>query len=313
MKKFLTVISGLIFLLFSDIFAQDLPNKTNDENIIVPSGWRIMVKGKDKGLIIPGLHAELRPFTFSEIQFNQWVNEVDNIFIEYNIFDDQSTHEFVKEITKLPEIEPRISEAQKININAKLEGFGYAKEVVKNSGKLSFFVLSTILENRACIRGVNVATGFEAHLVRAAKSAGKSIGNLESMEIITTALGSIKDDAWISKIDRLVDYDFIRQCPQKWRKSNVEMFELFQKKLYTNLCEQQREAYKALWGETSVYDQFVNADSRNKEFARRIAAQVETEGRSLFMIGAGHFGCSNDVRELLKALNKDIEFVPLDE
>jgi uncharacterized protein YbaP (TraB family) len=313
MKKFFIVASGLIFLLFSDILAQDLPSKTNNENIIIPSGWRIIVKGKDKGLIIPGLHAELRPFKFSEIEFNKWVNEVDNIFIEYNIFDDQSTYEFVKEITKLPEIEHRISEAQKININAKLEGFGYDKEVVKNSGKLSFFVLSTILESRACVRSANVAMGFEARLVRAAKSAGKSIGNLESIEIITAALNSIKDEVWIGKIDRLVDYDFIRQCPQQWRKSNAEMFQLLQRKLYTNICQQQREAYKALWGETSIYDQFVNADSRNKEFARRIAAQVETEGRSLFMIGAGHFGCSNDVRELLKALNKDIEFVPLDE
>jgi hypothetical protein len=111
---------------------------------------------------------------------------------------------------------------------------------------------------------------------------------------------------------RQIDYDFLRKCPQLSADIMSGLFERFQQRLFSELCNEQHNANVVLWRGAGIFDNFINSNLRNKEFARRINEQLATSERSLLMIAAAHFGCSNDVRILLKELNKDIEFIPLD-
>jgi uncharacterized protein YbaP (TraB family) len=311
MKNFLLIIYSFILICHPSTTVGS-ERSTQSDKTITPSGWRILHNGIDRGLLIPSIHAEFKGYKFDSKIVQDWVKQVDVVFVEYDVVDPISQASLLDAFKALPPSAPHLDVQRTTSVAAKLEGFGYGRDVVTHFGKLSFYLLTDLLEGAACLRGKNSKNGFDVQAIEAAAKEGKPVKNLESASILTSAIKSVGNEAWVEKLDKLIDYDFIRKCPQLSTNIMSGLFERFQQRKFSELCNEQRNANVILWGDARVFDNFTNSNLRNKEFARRINEQLATSERSLFMIGAAHFGCSNDVRVLLKALNKDIEFIPLD-
>lgn len=180
----------------------------------------------------------------------------------------------------------RLSPEGRAKLHARLAALG-APPTAFDKTKPSFATLSLVVAESQKL-GLTGEHGTEAVLTSAAKKAGKTLGNLETMDFQLGLFASMPDALQIAMLEStLKDMDQMpamsETMKQKWVTGDAAGFA----KLMHGMNAQSPQGYKLIFSD------------RNATWAKWIDDRLDRPGTVFMAVGAGHLAGQSSVQDLL--------------
>lgn len=273
-------------------------------------GWRIMLNGQDKGFLLPSIHLSSQFVEISRHDVASVVRNVDAVYVEFDNTNNNEVAKYREMMITLPTLEAYLTQQEKDTVKEAVARYGFDSNIIYGALKSSPFSVLNLLSS-ACISNISSANGIDSLVIAAAHQARKPIKSMESMRSLKASILSVPKHEWEKYLMNVASKDYQLSCKSNFYLSINTLYRLYHSGDISKICSEQREDHLHAYGSGAVFDNIVTSHIRNDTFSREIVQALSLEGKTLFLLGASHFGCTESILTQLSSQNSKLQFVPL--